>query len=76
MGIVVVVPFCCCIFLLLLLFFMKENGIFDHLFFQITELLSEVQPKKDRNKALDEALHELNALLLSLPDGKKEQEVR
>ena len=55
---------------------MKVNGIFDYLFFQITELLSEVQPKKDRNKALDEALHELNALLLSLPDGKKEQEVR
>lgn len=66
MGIVVVV----------VVVFMKVNGIYDYLFFQITELLSEVQPKKDRNKALDEALHELNALLLSLPDGKKEQEVR
>ena len=45
-------------------------------FCQITELLSEVQPKKSRNKALDEVLHELNALLLSLPDGKKEHEVQ
>jgi hypothetical protein len=34
-----------------------------------------VQPKKDRNKPFDDILHELNTLLLSLPDGKKEQEV-
>lgn len=44
-------------------------------FNQVTELLSEVQPNKDRNKALDDILHELNTLLLSLPDGKKEQQV-
>jgi len=53
-----------------------ENLFKSSLFrMQITELLSEVQPKKDRNKALDDILHELNTLLLSLPDGKKEQEV-
>ncbi|CAH3109711.1 unnamed protein product [Porites lobata] len=53
-----------------------ENLFKSSLFrMQITELLSEVQPKKSRNKALDEVLHELNALLLSLPDGKKEHEV-
>ncbi|XP_015751379.1 PREDICTED: nucleolar protein 6-like [Acropora digitifera] len=42
---------------------------------QITELLSEVVPKKQRNKALDEVLHELNSLLLSLPDGTEEHKV-
>ncbi|KAJ7384542.1 Nucleolar protein 6 [Desmophyllum pertusum] len=53
-----------------------ENLFKSSLFrMQITELLSEVQPKKDRNKSLDEVLHELNTLLLSLPDGKKEHEV-
>jgi len=53
-----------------------ENLFKSSLFrMQITELLSEVRPKKDRNKALDEVLHELNTLLLSLPDGKKEHEV-
>ncbi|XP_078367178.1 nucleolar protein 6-like isoform X2 [Oculina patagonica] len=53
-----------------------ENLFKSSLFrMQITELLSEVQPKKDRNKALDEVLRELNNLLLALPDGKKEHEV-
>lgn len=42
---------------------------------KITELLAEVQPKNDRNKALDEVLHELNTLLLSLPDGEMVHEV-
>ena len=32
-------------------------------------------PKKQRNKALDEVLHELNSLLLSLPDGTEEHKV-
>ena len=43
---------------------------------QITELVSEVVPKKQRNKALDEVLHELNSLLLSLPDGTEERKVQ
>ncbi|XP_067056195.1 nucleolar protein 6-like [Acropora muricata] len=42
---------------------------------QITELLSEVVPKKQRNKALDEVLHEVNSLLLSLPDGTGEHKL-
>ena len=32
-------------------------------------------PKKQRNKALDEVLHEVNSLLLSLPDGTEEHKV-
>lgn len=53
-----------------------ENLFKSSLFrMQITELLAEVQPKKDRNKALDEVLHELNTLLLSLPDGEMVHEI-
>lgn len=53
-----------------------ENLFKSSLFrMQITELLSEIQPKKERSKSLDEVLHELNSLLLSLPDGTESYEV-
>ena len=53
----------------------RLKSVFINSLNKVTELLSEVQPKKDRNKALDDVLHELNTLLLSLPDRKKEQQV-
>ena len=38
---------------------------------QVTELLSEVQPKKKKNKSLEEFLHTLNKQLMAMPDGKE-----
>ncbi|KAK3732920.1 hypothetical protein QZH41_012680 [Actinostola sp. cb2023] len=51
-----------------------ENLFKSSLFrMQITELLSEVKPKKKTNKALDATLHDLNTFLKSLPRGKEHE---